>query len=134
MKVVRRNVRMKEAGSPLGGAFVGAVSQLPLLVYDTEQSVELIFVEFGAAAHTHWHTHDAGQVLLLVEGEGTVVTEDESVTLSAGDCVIAPPGERHWHGSIPGSAGGAVFLAASLGGEEWFEAPLLIDRPAESGL
>lgn len=133
MKVIRKNGRMAEAGAPLGGAFVGVVSQLPLLVYDTEQLAELIFVEFDSDAHTHWHTHDAGQVLLLVEGQGAVVTESESVRLNVGDCVVAAPGERHWHGSAPETGGGAVFLAASLGGEEWFDAPVLLDGSSESG-
>jgi quercetin dioxygenase-like cupin family protein len=124
MKVIRRGSEMSEASGPLGGAFVGTVLQKPLNVNVTPQAVEVIFVKFAPGSHTHWHIHGGGQVLYLVDGQGCVQTESgETVFVDTGDTVIAPPGEKHWHGATKIAASGAVYMACSFGEEQWMEAP-----------
>jgi quercetin dioxygenase-like cupin family protein len=57
-------------------------------------------VRFTPGAHTHWHSHAVGQTLHVTEGVGLVGTRDGSVVrVRAGDTVVCPPGEEHWHGA-----------------------------------
>jgi quercetin dioxygenase-like cupin family protein len=57
-------------------------------------------VRFTPGAHTNWHSHAVGQTLHVTEGVGLVGTRDGSVVcVRAGDTVVCPPGEEHWHGA-----------------------------------
>lgn len=56
-------------------------------------------VTFDALAHTNWHYHPAGQMLIITSGEGRVQSKGQSVqTVKAGDVVWTPPFVEHWHG------------------------------------
>jgi quercetin dioxygenase-like cupin family protein len=57
-------------------------------------------VLFTPGARTHWHSHAVGQTLYITEGVGLVGTRDgEALRVRAGDTVVCPPGEEHWHGA-----------------------------------
>jgi quercetin dioxygenase-like cupin family protein len=57
-------------------------------------------VRFTPGAHSFWHRHAVGQTLHVTEGVGLVGTRDGSVVrVRAGDTVICPPDEEHWHGA-----------------------------------
>ncbi|RKQ63657.1 hypothetical protein C7457_0533 [Thermovibrio guaymasensis] len=43
-----------------------------------------------------WHTHPFNEVRWVLEGEITIGTEREVVTLRAGDRLDVPAGTRHW--------------------------------------
>jgi quercetin dioxygenase-like cupin family protein len=61
-------------------------------------------VTFSPAARNYWHTHPAGQVLIVTEGKGCVQKKGEPIQLILpGDVVIILPGEEHWHGAAPDS-------------------------------
>ena len=61
-------------------------------------------VSFGAGVRNKFHYHESDQILVVTEGTGRVVTEaGEEATVSAGDVVFAPAGERHWHGAVEAS-------------------------------
>jgi quercetin dioxygenase-like cupin family protein len=75
-------------------------------------------VVFSPAARTHWHRHEAGQILLVTHGRGYVQTRNgDGAWVAAGDVVHFPPGEEHWHGAGPDSY--LVHTAVSLGRTEW---------------
>lgn len=77
-------------------------------------------VRFPAGARTHWHSHPNGQVLFVTEGTGRVGTRDGRVErIEAGDLVVAPPGEEHWHGAA--EDGEVEHLALSFGDTAWAE-------------
>jgi quercetin dioxygenase-like cupin family protein len=62
--------------------------------------LNVALVRFTPGAHTNWHHHDVGQTLHITEGVGLVGTRDGSVVrVRAGDTVICPPDEEHWHGA-----------------------------------
>ena len=70
-------------------------------VYKGEDPSRMIvsLVRFTPCARTNWHSHAVGQTLHITEGVGLVGTRDGSlVRVRAGDTVICPPGEEHWHG------------------------------------
>ena len=81
-----------------------------------------MIVRFTDGARTHWHVHPGEQVLYILEGEGRVGTEHEEVQVAAGDVVYTPPGEKHWHGAMPGSSMTHISIT-TVGAPEWFEAP-----------
>jgi quercetin dioxygenase-like cupin family protein len=83
-------------------------------------------VTFTPGARNHWHTHPAGQVLIITEGKGYVQKKGEPIQmLLPGDVVIILPGEVHWHGAAPDSLFThlAIQLLSDKGEEiEWLEA------------
>jgi quercetin dioxygenase-like cupin family protein len=52
-------------------------------------------VQFAPGARTHWHTHPAGQILLVVEGTGHYQEKGQRLRLlHKGDVIKAPAGVR----------------------------------------
>jgi quercetin dioxygenase-like cupin family protein len=61
-------------------------------------------VTFEPKARNHWHTHPAGQVLIVIEGKGYVQKKGEPIKLILqGDVVIIFANEEHWHGATSDS-------------------------------
>jgi quercetin dioxygenase-like cupin family protein len=59
-------------------------------------------VHFAPGARNAWHQHPVGQTLHVTEGRGLVQARGgDRVELRAGDTVVTPPGEWHWHGAAP---------------------------------
>ena len=57
-------------------------------------------VTFEPGARTAWHTHPAGQTLVILEGEGWVQMEGQPrKVMRKGDVVWIPPTVKHWHGA-----------------------------------
>jgi len=83
-------------------AFTGDVYMTPIYNGSGPSRMTAALVRFTPGAHTNWHSHAVGQTLHISEGVGLVGTRDGSVVLArAGDSVICPPGEEHWHGGTP---------------------------------
>ncbi|WP_349999127.1 cupin domain-containing protein [Stenotrophomonas lacuserhaii] len=61
-------------------------------------------VDFMPGARTAWHTHPAGQLLVITEGRGWVQEEGHPAReIKAGDVVWIEPGVKHWHGAAKDS-------------------------------
>lgn len=57
-------------------------------------------VTFEPGARTRWHTHPAGQTILITQGLGWVQKQGEAIQeVRPGDVVFFAPGEKHWHGA-----------------------------------
>ncbi|WP_432695189.1 (R)-mandelonitrile lyase [Marinobacterium sp. YM272] len=62
-------------------------------------------VTFMPGARSNWHTHPAGQMLVVTDGKGWVQEEGkEKVVMEPGDVVWCPPGVKHWHGATDKTA------------------------------
>ncbi|ATJ81449.1 cupin domain-containing protein [Halomonas beimenensis] len=62
-------------------------------------------VTFLPGARSNWHTHPAGQVLVVTDGAGWVQEEGEEKRLmEPGDVVWCPPEVKHWHGATETTA------------------------------
>lgn len=84
----------------LTGHVTGAVTARALIGPTEEARLAVYAVTFGAAAHTHWHTHPRGQGLYVTDGVALVQTEGEpAVRLGAGESIWIEAGQRHWHGA-----------------------------------
>ncbi len=59
----------------------------------------------AALARSAWHTHPAGQMLVVTKGTGWVQErgQDKEV-IQAGDVVWCPPEVEHWHGATDTTA------------------------------
>jgi quercetin dioxygenase-like cupin family protein len=79
-------------------------------------------VRFGPGARTAWHSHAVGQTLYVTDGEGRIQSRDRTepiATIRAGDVVLTPPGEWHWHGAAPDRF--MAHLSMTEGPVEWGE-------------
>jgi quercetin dioxygenase-like cupin family protein len=80
--------------------FTGDVYVNPIYSPEASSRMNVALVRFTPGAHTHWHSHPAGQTLHVTDGVGLVGTRDgEVLHVRPGDTVYAPPGEEHWHGA-----------------------------------
>lgn len=122
MEIIRRDsAKEAPAGPPTeqrSATFTGTVYADQLL--DGTEGAAVTSVFFAPGARTHWHSHEHGQVLHVLEGRGVVGTKDGAPQpIGAGDVVWAPPGEVHWHGGGPDSM--VLHLAISLGPTSWHD-------------
>jgi quercetin dioxygenase-like cupin family protein len=84
--------------------FTGDVYMTPIYRGTEPSRMSVSLVRFTPGAHTNWHRHAVGQTLHVTEGVGLVGTRDGSVVrVRAGDTVICPPEEEHWHGAGAGT-------------------------------
>lgn len=59
-------------------------------------------VYFEPGARSNWHTHPAGQILIITDGVGYHQIEGQPIAvIRKGDVVKCPPNVRHWHGASP---------------------------------
>lgn len=57
-------------------------------------------VTFAPGARTAWHTHPAGQLLIVTSGKGWIQEKgSERQEINPGDVVWIPVGVNHWHGA-----------------------------------
>ena len=102
-----------------GSQFTGDV--FPYVTMPSTDGVVINTVSFTPCARTYWHSHERGQILIVVAGRGLVQADGEPIcVIRAGDTVWTPPGERHWHGGSPDSY--LTHVAISLGTTAWEDA------------
>ena len=81
-------------------------------------------VEFSKGARSAWHTHPAGQTLIVTEG--TIITGTESGVVQLahkGDTILCPPDLKHWHGATDKQNGAHIALTGVKDGQNvvWLE-------------
>jgi quercetin dioxygenase-like cupin family protein len=98
--------------------FTGEVWGDSVLEQAPEALVNDVF--FAPSGRTHWHTHERGQILLVLAGRGWVRRRDgEGGEILPGDVVWIAPGEEHWHGADDESY--LLHRAISLGVTDWLD-------------
>ena len=102
-------------------SFVGHAHTKLLASSDEGTPVHVYHVQFESGARTNWHRHSGVQWLFVVEGRIRVQTEGTTAQdVESGDAVVFAPGEKHWHGAVPGSRG--VHLAVNVDAQTtWLE-------------
>ncbi|HDS0923570.1 TPA: cupin domain-containing protein [Stenotrophomonas maltophilia] len=85
--------------------FTGRVRNDPLWPADPGITASGGLVTFEPGARSAWHTHPAGQRLVVTSGVGRVQEWGKPIqVVRPGDVVWCPPGVKHWHGAAPGTA------------------------------
>ena len=79
------------------------------LVPDSEDYI-ISLVYFNKGVRNKFHTHSCDQVMIVTGGEGIVATEKEERVVTAGDVVLSPAGEKHWHGATEKSDFSHIFI------------------------
>jgi quercetin dioxygenase-like cupin family protein len=82
--------------------FTGAAYVHTLVKEDPTFTTSSNSVTFAPGARSHWHTHAAGQILLVTDGVGYYQEKGQPIRLlRKGEVVQAQPGVEHWHGASP---------------------------------
>lgn len=105
--------------------FTGEVIVDPL--YQNVENVtkgNAALVTFAPRARTAWHTHPAGQTLIVQSGLGWIQKEGGPIEeIRPGDIVYFEPNEKHWHGASPTKAMSHIAIQEEVNGEvvSWME-------------
>ena len=122
VQVSRNGDREAVAGAEAN--FTGRVTVTPLFGPIAYSNASGGNVEFAPGARTVWHTHRAGQTLIVTSGRGWVQQEGgERVEIKPGDVVSIPPAVKHWHGAADSSSMSHIAITPSVDGQNvsWLE-------------
>ncbi|MEJ7558833.1 MAG: cupin domain-containing protein [Pedobacter sp.] len=82
--------------------FTGTAWLQPLVADDTTFNSMIGSVTFEPGARSNWHTHPAGQILIVIEGRGYTQERGKSIqVIHKGDVIKCLPNAEHWHGATP---------------------------------
>jgi quercetin dioxygenase-like cupin family protein len=104
--------------------FTGRVRVDPLTATNESINTSTAYVTFEPGARSAWHTHPAGQYLVVTAGAGLTQEWGKPVQeLRAGDVVWCPPGVKHWHGAAPTTALTHIAVTGNQAGKsvQWQE-------------
>ena len=104
--------------------FTGQARIDPVWPADTHINTSGALVTFEPGARSAWHTHPAGQQLVVMAGAGLVQEWGKAIQeLRAGDVVWCPPGVKHWHGASAHAAMTHLAVTGTLDGKNvnWME-------------
>ncbi len=91
--------------------FTGKAWALGLVANDTTYNTLVGNVYFEPGARSNWHTHPAGQILIITDGVGYhQIKGQPRQTIRKGDVVKCPPNVLHWHGASPDSGLHQVYI------------------------
>lgn len=110
----------EQRGTMEGGSehFTGTATIAMLFAPEGARDFSGAYVTFEPGARTAWHSHPAGQTLVVTEGTGWVQTEGgERRDIRPGDVVWTPPGVRHWHGATDTTAMTHMAVQGQVGDE-----------------
>jgi quercetin dioxygenase-like cupin family protein len=119
-------VRVGSQPSAKGKAeyFTGVVRIDPLFDASAPSRTSGGSVTFEPGARSAWHTHPAGQTLLVVAGCGWVQQWGGKIQdIRPGDVVRIPAGVKHWHGATATTGMTHIAIQEAVDGKavEWLE-------------
>ena len=121
-EITRRGTQPSAAGP--AEFFTGRVRVDPVWVADANINTSGAWVTFEPGARSAWHTHPAGQRLVVLSGVGLTQEWGKAVQeIHPGDVVACPPGVKHWHGAGPTTAMTHLAVTATAEGKNvtWME-------------
>ena len=119
---IKRNGSQASSKGP-AEYFTGAVRVDPLFP-TSESPLTGAAVTFEPGARSAWHRHPYGQTLVVTSGVGLVQCEGGPIRrIRAGDVVVCPVNEKHWHGASPTTSMTHLALTGTRGGKmvEWLD-------------
>ncbi len=122
----QRITRVGSQASAAGPAeyFTGRARIDPLWPAGDDIHASGAMVTFEPGARSAWHTHPAGQRLVVVSSVGLTQEWGKPVQeIRPGDVVWCPPGVKHWHGASPTTAMTHLAVSGTRDGKnvEWME-------------
>lgn len=104
--------------------FTGDVIVEPLFPSNDTNNYGAAYVTFAPAARSAWHTHPAGQSLIVISGTAwTQEWNGKKTEAFPGDAVWCPAGVKHWHGASPDAPMTHLAITGVKDGKnvEWME-------------
>jgi quercetin dioxygenase-like cupin family protein len=104
--------------------FTGSVIVEPLFGAKDSMPATGGLVTFVPGARSAWHTHPAGQILIITAGTGWVQEEGgEKREIKPGDVIWTPPGVKHWHGATATTSMSHIAITNVVDGRnvDWLE-------------
>jgi quercetin dioxygenase-like cupin family protein len=104
--------------------FTGTAIVEPLFPANEHMQATGGLVTFEPGARSAWHTHPAGQILIVTSGAGWVQEKGgEKRQIRPGDVIWTPPGVQHWHGATATTSMSHIAITNMLNGKnvEWLE-------------
>src|SRR4051794_19515319 len=104
--------------------FTGSAIVDPLYAANDSTSSSGGLITFEPGARSAWHTHPAGQVLIVTSGTGWVQEEGgQKREIKPGDVIWTPPGVKHWHGATATNSMSHIAISNMAGGKnvDWME-------------
>lgn len=104
--------------------FTGSVRVDPLFSAHPPGTTTGSSVTFEPGARSAWHTHPAGQILVVTAGAGRVQQwGGQAQDIRPGDVIWTPPGVKHWHGAAPTTSMTHLSILDSVNGKnaDWME-------------
>lgn len=120
---VSRKADMKTVDGP-AEYFTGKVTITGQFQRPDPSRVGGAIVRFEPGARTAWHTHPAGQTLIVTEGVGwTQIEGGPKFEFNAGDILWCPAEHKHWHGATPHGVMTHIAIQESVNGTPvtWME-------------
>ncbi len=121
-QITRAGEQSSVSGQP--AYFTGQVRIDPVWPADKDINASGGLVTFEPGARSAWHTHPAGQQLVVISGVGLTQEWGRPVqVIRPGDVVHCPPGVKHWHGATPGTAMTHLAVTGTVNGTNvtWME-------------
>jgi quercetin dioxygenase-like cupin family protein len=122
VSVIKNGSRPSRKGPP--EYFTGSVWIDPLFDPQGPARAASARVTFEPGARTAWHTHPAGQRLIVTSGLGWVQQwGGRTEEIRPGDVVWIPPGVKHWHGATATTAMTHIAIQEEAEGKvvDWME-------------
>jgi quercetin dioxygenase-like cupin family protein len=104
--------------------FTGAVRVESLFAATDHTRAAAASVTFAPCARTAWHSHPAGQTLIVTSGRGWVQEWGGARReINIGDVIWTPPGVKHWHGASATDAMTHIAIQEHVNGKvvDWME-------------
>ncbi len=101
--------------------FTGTAYLHMMVKGDSINDITVGNVTFEPGARTRWHSHPAGQIILVTDGVGYYQEKGQpKKTLRKGDVVSCPADIEHWHGASADEAFVQVAVSSNRkGGAVW---------------
>ncbi|MHC5308366.1 (R)-mandelonitrile lyase [Bartonella sp. LJL80] len=122
MVITRNGTQPSVAGG--NKTFTGTVRLDNMFVSTSPSTFSGAFVTFEPCARSDWHTHPAGQLLIVTSGAGWVQEWGQpKKNIKNGDIIWTPAGVKHWHGATDKTAMTHISINEAVNGKavDWLE-------------
>lgn len=127
---MENNAKKVEAIFPQGQkgpaeVFTGNAYNYGLVAPDDVFTTAVGNVYFEPGARSNWHSHPAGQILIITDGVGYHQIEGGEIEIiKKGDVVKCPPNVKHWHGASAHTGLQQLYIVPNVekGIVDWMEA------------
>ena len=97
--------------------FTGTARLNVLVPKDETGNYAVGSVSFEPGGKTNWHTHPAGQILLITDGKGYYQEKGKPArVIVKGDVVVIPSHIEHWHGATRNSSLTHIAITNNING------------------